>query len=262
MCIFSQIKNRKMIQMKLIKRIAFLTLFALTLNVSAQSVQLQYNFKKGDTYLIEMSMKQNMAPIMSMDLGITMRTETINVEQGKFESKSNIKRLAMDLAAQGEKMSFDSDAKVENLSEEDKKLRSEIEPAMKVLIYQTLDKTGKVVSQKTVPQMKDAERFLQQNELTNIEYPTKSLSVGSSWETSQTVSGMKMNTKFTVKQITSAKVFADISGNVEGVEGANIDGTLEVDRKTGMPLNVKIDLNMGAAAMGMSMTVEMKAKKI
>lgn len=251
-----------MIQMKIIQKIAFLVLFVVALNVAAQSTLLQYNFKKGDTYLIEMSMQQNMAPIMTMDVGITMRTETVSAKQGKFESKSNIKRLAIDIAAQGEKMSFDSDAKVEDLSEDDKKLRAEIEPAMKMLIYQTLDASGKVVSQKTVPQMKDAERFLSQNELTNIVYPSKSVSVGSSWETSQTVSGMKMNTKFTVTQITSSKVFADISGGVEGVEGAKIDGTLEVDRNTGMPLSVKIDLSMGAAAMGMSMSVEMNAKKI
>ena len=248
--------------MKIIQKVAFLTLFVVAFNVTAQSTLLQYNFKKGDTYLIEMSVKQNMAPIMTMDVGITMRTETISAQQGTFESKSNIKKLAIDIAAQGEKMSFDSDAKVEGLSEDDKKLRSEIEPAMKMLIYQTLDKSGKIVAQKTVPQMKDAERFLSQNELTNIVYPTKSVSVGSSWETSQNVSGMKMNTKFTVTQITSSKVFADISGSVTGVEGANIKGTLEVDRKTGMPLNVKIDLSMGASAMGMSMSVEMNAKKI
>ena len=251
-----------MIQIKMIQKIAFLALLVVALNVNAQSTLLRYNFKKGDTYLIEMSMKQNMAPIMKMDVGITMRTETIGAKQGTFESKSNIQRLAIDIAAQGEKMSFDSDAKPEDLSEDDKKLRSEIEPAMKMLIYQTLDKSGKIVSQKTVPQMKDAERFLNQNELTNIVYPTKSVSVGSSWETSQTVSGMKMNTKFTVTQITGSKVFADISGSVEGVQGANIDGTLEIDKKTGMPLSVKIDLSMGAAAMGMSMSVEMKAKKI
>jgi len=251
-----------MIPMRIIKKIVFFTLLVFTLNISAQSVQLQYNFKKGDTYLIEMSMKQNMAPIMKMDIGITMRTETINAEKGAFESKSNIKKLAIDIAAQGEQMSFNSDTKKEDLSEEDKKLKEELEPAMNVLIYQTLDKSGKILSQRTVPEMKDAERFLSQNQLTNIEYPSKAMSVGSFWETTQVVSGMRMNTKFTVTKITSSRVFADVSGSVQGVEGAGIDGILEVDRKTGMPLNVKIDLNMGAAAMGMSMNIEMKAQKI
>ena len=55
----SGFKNSKMILMKTMKKIAFLTLFVFALNISAQSALLQYNLKKGDKYQIEMKMNQN-----------------------------------------------------------------------------------------------------------------------------------------------------------------------------------------------------------
>jgi len=248
--------------MKMIKKIAFLTLFVFALNVSAQSAKLQYNLKKGDKFVIEMTMKQNMAPILSMDIGITMTSETISSTGGKIENKSTIDRMMMDMKAQGESVSFDSDAKDEDLTEEEKKMKAEIAPVLDMIIYQTMDKTGKILSQKMVPEMKEASQLLNQNQLTSMEYPSEPVKVGSTWDFEQSMSGMSVDAKYTVTKITSSAVYADLSGSMEGAADAKISGKLVIDRASGMISNMKMDFAMGAAAMGMSMNVEMTSKKI
>lgn len=251
-----------MIQMKMIKKIAFLTLFVFALNVSAQSAKLQYNPKKGDKYVIEMKMKQNMAPIMKMDIRVTMTTETISIKDGKIENKSKIDRMLMDMSAQGESVSFDSDAKDEDLTEEEKKMKAEIAPALDMIIYETKDKTGKVLSQKTVPEMKEASQLLSQNQMTSLEYPSEPVKVGSTWDFNQSMSGLNVTMKYTVSKITASTVYVDLSGSMEGVNDAKIGGTMEIIRESGVISMMKMNFAMGAAAMGMSMDIEMTSKKI
>lgn len=258
----ARFKNSKMILMKTMKKIAFLTLFLFALNISAQSALLQYNLKKGDKYQIEMKMNQNMAPIMTMDIGITMTTETIGVKDGKIENKSNISRMLMDLAAQGEKVSFDSAVKDEDLTEEEKKMKAEIAPALDMIIYQTMDKTGKLLEQKTVPEMKQADQILSQNQITAMVYPKEPVKVGSTWDYSQNMNGMNVSVTYTVTKITSSSVFADISGKMAGMADAKVSGKLEIDRTSGMPANVTMDIAAGTSAMGLQMKIEMNSKKL
>ena len=76
--------------MRRIQHIVFVAFLMFAMNLTAQSVLLQYHFEKGDTHLIKMKMSQNMAPIMTLDLGLTMKTVTISAKEGKFENKKRI----------------------------------------------------------------------------------------------------------------------------------------------------------------------------
>jgi hypothetical protein len=248
--------------MKTLKKLLVVAAFLISLSVTAQSVKLEYNVKKGDKFLIELNMKQDMAPIMTMDVGVNMTTETIAVNNGKIENKSQIKRMKMDISAQGENMSYDSSKKESELSAEEKKMHQEIAPVLNMIIYQTFDRSGKMLSQRTVPEYKKADQFLGQNQLTAMEYPSEPLSVGSTWGFNQDMNGMKMNATYTVTKITSTTLFADVSGSISGVTGAKVEGVLEIDLSSGFPSKMDMDVSMGDAAMGMKMKVEMTSKRI
>ena len=248
----------------MIKMKKVISLFALlcVVSLSAQSAKLTYNVKKGDKYQIDMKMKQNMAPIMTMDIGITMTTETLNVKNGKIENKSVIDRMIMDMTAQGESVKFDSDKDDSELTEDEKKMKAEMGPAMNTIIYQTMDVYGKLLEQRTVPEMKQADQILSQNQITSMVYPKEKVKVGSTWDFSQDLSGMKMTMTYKVTKITDSAVFADMTGSMAGMGDAKINGKLEIDRSSGMPTNVTMNVSMGAAAMGMAMDIEMTSKKI
>ena len=248
--------------MKMMKKGTALLLFFVTACLTAQSVKLEYKVQKGDKFLVSLKMNQNMAPIMTMDIGVEMITETTNVANGKIENKSQIKRMKMDISAQGESVNYDSNKKESELSEEEKKMHQEIAPALDIIIYQTLDVSGKILSQKIVPELKQANQLLNQNQFSAMEYPKEALKVGSSWNFKQDMGGMKMNAKYTVTKISSTTLFADVSGTIDGVTEAVVGGKLEIDLATGMPSNVKMDIVMGSSAMGMKMGIEMTTTKL
>ncbi|WP_349554655.1 hypothetical protein [Pseudotenacibaculum sp. MALMAid0570] len=244
------------------KKVTFLALFLVTLGITAQSVKLEYKLKKGDKFLIEMKMKQNMAPIMDMDIGLIMTTETVGVKEGIIENKSQIKRMKMDISAQGETMSYDTSKKASELTDEEKKMHEEIGPILDMVIYQTLDKTGEILSQKTVPELKQADQLLNQNQITAMVYPKEALKVGSTWDFNQSMNGIKMKAVYKVAKITSNTLFADISGTMEGVADAKLKGKLEIDLASGMPAKVNMDIDMGTSAMGLKMNIQMICKKM
>ena len=93
-------------------------------------------------------------------------------------------------------------------------------------------------------------------------YPLTPLQVGSSWDYSQALNGVKMNVKYTVTKITGTSVFVSILGDIEGIADAEGGGERESDRSSGMPSDVKMDIDMGASAMGMNMLVEMTSEKL
>lgn len=250
-----------------IKKVATIFLLIASLSVAAQeSAMLQYNFKKGDQYVVELSMKQDMTPIMNMDINLNMVMKALGKEGSNLKTSYQIKRMKMLMGAQGQDIEFDSDAKDEDLSDEEKKMKEEIEPALKAIIYQTIDKTGKVIEQKMVPEVKGAMSLMNQNQFTNMEYPTTPVKVGSSWDYKQNMSGTNMKVKYTVTKITKENVFADITGEIEGTSMAGaevkIGGKTKIDRKTGMVMNMNFDLNMSASGMGIKMNIAMNSKKI
>ena len=93
-------------------------------------------------------------------------------------------------------------------------------------------------------------------------YPLTPLQVGSSWDYSQALNGVKMIVKYTVTKITGTSVFVSILGNIEGIADAEVGGEMEIDRSSGMPSDVKMNIDMGASAMGMKMLVEMTSEKL
>ena len=141
-------------------------------------------------------------------------------------------------------------------------MKAELSPMLEMVLYQTLNKAGKVLDQKVLPETISGDQILNQNQLTAMVYPLTPLQVGSSWDYSQALNGVKMNVKYTVTKITGTSVFVSILGNIEGIADAEVGGEMEIDRSSGMPSDVKMDIDMGASAMGMKMLVEMTSEKL
>lgn len=241
--------------------ISLMALFC-AVTLSAQSAKLEYNLKKGDNYVIEMKMKQNMAPLLTLDLGLKMNMKTTGGSNGNIDTEYQIKSMKMDMSSQGERVTYDSNKKDSELTEEERKMKAEIAPAFESVMYQTIDKTGKTVSLKMVPEVKGASALVNQNQFLNMEYPKKTLNVGSTWDYTQNINGMNMKMTYKVIEITSDFVFADIIGSLEGTSEAKIGGKAKVERSTGMISEMNVEVSINAMGMSMGIDVEMTSKRM
>ncbi|MFY0629226.1 MAG: hypothetical protein JXR05_02525 [Flavobacteriaceae bacterium] len=249
--------------MKKMKKAISLFLLMGTLYVSAQdSALLRYNLKKGDKYEVVLNMKQDMAPIMDMDITIKMLMESKGKDKENTKVASSFKRMAINMTAGGEEVKFDSDEKSEDMDADAKKMQAEIAPLLNMMIHQTMNKYGKIIDVKVVPEVKGASQFTDQAQLTSMVYPEKAVKVGSKWMHSQNISGMKMDGTYTVKKITQNRVFADFSGKLGSDDASKMTGNLEIDRNSGMILDMKLNMSMSQGGMSMKMNVTMKSKKV
>ena len=245
------------------KKILLVGLFLVSIGMTAQSAKLRYDLKKGDKFLVELTLKQNMAPILSMDIDLGMILQATGKQGSDFETQYKISEVKMDVAAQGQNMTFDSKKKDSELTDEERKVKAEIEPALKMIVYQTLSSLGKVTSTKIEPQVQGAAAMVSQNQFLFIEYPTEAVKVGSSWDFGQNMNGVNTQTKYVVTKITNTEVYADITGSIQGTTDAKVGGKVIIDRGTGMMNSMIFDLSVGSTGMGsMSMNVNLTTKKI
>ena len=206
-------------------------------------------------------MMQDMAPILMMDIGLNMEMVVKSVNKESFETQLQIKQLKMKMSSQGESENFDSSKSDSELSEEEKKMKKQIAPALEMVVHQTINKSGKVISTKMIPEVKEAAAFLQ-NQFTNMEYPKEEVSVGSTWSFGQNMNGMSLESKYKVTKITNDKVYATIVGDLKGTTDAKMNGELVIDRSTGMMSSMNFDLSASAMGMSLGMKIKLTTKKI
>lgn len=232
------------------KKIASLLLFVAVMNVTAQeSVLLQYNLKKGDKYLIEMSIDQNMEPIMNINIGMNMIMESQGEEDGNLKVSYNFSRMAMNMASAQGDIKFDSDVKDEDLDEVTKKMKEEMAPFLEMVMYQTMNKQGKVLNLKFEPEIKGADQFMSQSQMSNMEYPKEPVKVGTVWRMKQDINNMSMNASYLVTSIKNGKVYTTITALIGKNGEGKMKGNAEIDSLTGMIVDMKMNmsLEMGGA---------------
>ena len=249
--------------MKTIKKIVCLFLLVTTISVFAQeSTLLRYNFNKGDKYAVEMTIKQKMGTFMNMDIALNMQMESVGKEKENYMTTYKFERMAMNMVSAGNEVKFDSDMKDEEMGEDAKKMKAEMAPFFDMLIHQTMNKYGKIVGMKFVPEIKGADQFLAQSQFTSMEYPKEAVKVGSEWSHSQSVNGMSMEGTYVVKRITKGVVFADFLGKMESGAEGKMTGTVEIDRTSGMIIDMKLNMDASAGGIEMEMIMQMKSKKV
>jgi hypothetical protein len=129
-----------------------------------------------------------------------------------------------------------------------------------MIVYQTIEKSGKITSVKMVPEVKGASAMVGQNQFTSMVYPTEPVKVGSTWDHDQNMNGMNMKLTYKITQITGNRVYADITGSMAGTAEAKIKGKLIIDRASGMfsSMNMNISMDVMGTSMGMSVTATSK----
>jgi len=236
------------------KRILIALLVITSLAVSAQeSVLLRLNYTKGDSYLMTVETKQGMGAQGGVNMKINMGVIVSEVSGDNVKTESKILSVAVDMMQGGMAMSYDSNKKDEELDQMGQMLKSQFDPMMNSIIYNSYDKLGNITETKVEPSVP------RMNQLTegsgSVIYPNEKISVGSSWSSNKDNQGTKTTTTYTVSQIKDGIVYLDITGNVSGAEGVDgaVKGSSEIEVSTG--LAKKTSIEVAISNQGMDITI-------
>ena len=231
------------------KRILIALLVITSIAVSAQeSVLLRLNYTKGDSYLMTVESKQGMGAQGGVNMKINMGVIVSEVSGDNVKTESKILSVAIDMMQGGMAMSYDSNKKDEELDQMGQMLKSQFDPMMNSIIYNSYDKLGNITETKVEPSVPGMNQLTEGSG--SVIYPNEKISVGSSWSSNKGNQGMKTTTTYTVSQIKDGIVYLDITGNVSGAEGVDgaVKGSSEIEVSTGLAKKTSIEvaiLNQG-----------------
>lgn len=225
------------------KNLVTLLVFVFTLTGSAQeSVLLRLNYKKGDSYLLKMNMKQDMG-VMKMDVKMHLKTDVIAVENTSFITKNKFVKMAMDMEAQGQKMHYDSDIEEDKMDAFAKGVHKEMSSLKKTIILITYDALGNVIKSKVETGASNVNAF--KENMTSFVLPKQKVSVGSTWINEKTsAKGLKTKYIYKVTAIEKDKILLNVSGTISELATGTIKGTAVVNRKIGTLSNMDLKLDM------------------
>lgn len=224
------------------KKLLILIVIAFTINTNAQeSTLLRLNLKKGDVYVTNMKMTSD-TPVMSMDINMKMKMDIAEVSsEGNYVSKMKIAGIAMDMSTQGMNMSYDSSKSDEELDQTGLMLKSQMGPMLEVVITAKGNNLGEITETTVEPNIPNASDFT--NQSNNVIFPKKAVRVGDIWTMNKEQNGMSIVFTYKVKSITRTNVLLDVTGKVTGNATGTVTGNMDIDKKSGMPMTSKIDMN-------------------
>jgi hypothetical protein len=238
------------------KKLLILFVMVFAMNMTAQeSALLRLNYKKGDTYIMNMNMTQDMGTMMSMDMSMIMKQDIASVTGDTYVSKMKITKMTMDMSQGGNNMSYDSSKSDDTLDAGGQMMKAQMGPMMQVVITVKGNNIGEISETTVEPNIPGTQDLAKQS--SNVVYPKKAVRVGDTWTMSKSEKGMEMNFVYKVKSITREFVLLDISGKVGGVADGSISGDMKVDRNSGVPLTSHINMNM--TVQGQEMITKMSA---
>ena len=186
------------------------------------------------------NMKMNMGMIVSEVSGDNVKTE------------SKILSVVLDMMQGGMAMSYDSNKKDEELDQMGQMLKSQFDPMMNSIIYNSYDKLGNITETKVEPSVPGMNQLTEASG--SVIYPNEKISVGSSWSSNKDNQGMKTTTTYTVSQIKDGIVYLDITGNVSGAAASgSVKGSSEIEVSTG--LAKKTSIEVAISNQGMDITI-------
>jgi hypothetical protein len=238
------------------KKLLILFVMAFAINVGAQeSALLRLNYKKGDSYIMNTKMSQDMGAMMSMDMNMILKQDITSVDGDTYVSEMKITQMTMDMSQGGNNMSYDSSKSDEELDAGGKMMKSQMGPMLQAVITVKGNSMGEISETTVEPNIPGAEDLAKQS--SNVVFPENAVRVGDTWTMTKSVQGMDMNFVYKVKSITKEVVLLGVSGSVGGMAEGTIAGDVKVDRNSGVPLNSTINMNM--TIQGQVMITEMTA---
>lgn len=235
------------------KRILIALLVITSIAVSAQeSVLLRLNYTEGDSYLMTVESKQGMGAQGGVNMKMNMGMIVSEVSGDNVKTESKILSVALDMMQGGMAMSYDSNKKDEELDQMGQMLKSQFDPMMNSIIYNSYDKLGNITETKVEPSVPGMNQLTEASG--SVIYPNEKISVGSSWSSNKDNQGMKTTTTYTVSQIKDGIVYLDITGNVSGAAASgSVKGSSEIEVSTGLAKKTSIEIAI--SNQGMDITI-------
>jgi len=244
------------------KKILIALLVITTLSATAQeSVLLRLNYTKGDSFLVTTESNQSRGTQGGLNMKMTMGMIVTEVSEDNIKTESQITAVVMDMMQGGMTMSYDSDKNDEELDQMGQMLKSQFEPMMEAIIYNTLDYQGNMIDTKLDPAIPGMEQMTNRA-MNAINYPKEKVSVGSSWTSENENQGMKMTMNYTVSSIANGVVTLDVSGKVSGAGTGSIKGKTTVDISSGVPTSATLEVTISAQGMDITATTNTTTTKI
>lgn len=227
-------------------------------HIAQESVVLRVNYEKGGKYITNITQSIT-SEAMMMGMNIDMATEVKDAKDAVYTTESKITKIAMDMMQGGMNMSYDSSKKDEELDEMGLMMKSQMSPILNVMIFSKTNNLGEVLEMKMEPSVPSAGQF--QNLSSSVVYPEKAVKVGDTWSDEKENQGVKTTTEYKVTSITKTKVLLDCTGTLSGAGKGTLKGNLEIDRKSGLPIQSNIKIDMTASGQNMKISVNVAMKK-
>jgi len=232
------------------KKFFTVLLLAVTLIGTAQeSTLLRLDYTKGDSYTITMNMTQEMGGAVIMKMTMGMETEITEVNKDTYSSVMKFTKMVMEMNQGGMNITFDSTKSDDELDEMGKMMKAQMGPTLQAVFYAKGNNLGEVLEMRVEPNIPGASDMA--NQSNNVIFPKKAVRVGDTWAIEKENKGMKMNFIYTVKSIVSSKVVLGVSGKISGLAGGTISGSMDIDKKSGVPLKTAIDMSMSMSGQEM-----------
>jgi len=242
------------------KKLLFLFLVISVSFITAQeSVILRLNYENGATYNVSMNMSQNMGTIMSMGMSINMDIKILDVQNDTYNSEMKFTKITMDMLQGGNVMSFDSTKNDDELDDAGKMMKAQMDPMLQAVIFAKGNNLGEMLEMSMEPNVPGMEDLV--NQSSNVIYPKEALKVGSTWTMNKDEKGMKMDFAYEVISISKDKVILDVSGDVSGMASGKITGNMDIDRKSGTPVNSEIDMVLSVSGQELKSKVTITMSK-
>lgn len=245
------------------KKLFTLLMLAVTLISTAQeSTLLRLKYKKGEKYLMKMTMNQNMGDgMMLMNMGMNMNIDVKDVKADVYDVEMSIAKMTMEMKGGGMDVKFDSDAKDEDLDEQGKMMKAQVAPALEIVVGAKMNSLGKTSDIKIIkgPQG-NLEQFEQAN--SSVTYPEKAVSVGTTWTEEKTNKGMVLKYTYKVTSITKSSVILDVTGDITGQATGTFTGKMDINRSNGVPEKGNIDMDMQVMGQNAKMKINFTSEKM
>lgn len=238
--------------------ILFLLIYA-NISVAQESVLLRLNYEKGATYDVSMKMTQNMGAIMSTGISINMDIKILDVKEDIYDSEMKFTKMSMNVLQGGNVMSFDSTKNEDELNDTDKMMKAQMGPMLEAVVFAKGNNLGEVLEVSVNPNVPGMEDIA--NQSSNVVYPKEAVKVGSTWTMTRDDKGMKMDFIYKVKSILKDKLILDLSGDVSGMASGKINGNMDINRKSGIPLNTSINMTLSVSGQELKSNVTMTMSK-
>jgi len=238
--------------------ILFLVIYA-NISVAQESVLLRLNYEKGATYDVSMKMTQNMGAIMSTGISINMDIKILDVKEDTYDSEMKFTKMSMNVLQGGNVMSFDSTKNEDELNDTDKMMKAQMGPMLEAVVFAKGNNLGEVLEVSVNPNVPGMEDIA--NQSSNVVYPKEAVKVGSTWTMTRDDKGMKMDFIYKVKSILKDKLILDLSGDVSGMASGKINGNMDINRKSGIPINTSINMILSVSGQELKSNVTMTMSK-